>query len=494
MRCKGCDYPLWNLRSRECPECGKPFLPSEFDYVLNSVRFCCPACGQAYYGTGERGRLVPPAFLCVSCGAACEMDSMVLLPTEGVREEQTKPETMPWLERRSLGTLRAWFAMLGRAMVAPHRLMDATPEGAPAGIVFATVTNLIFVGLGLGPIFLLPLGIGFAVGGRGGAGIAGMAGGLAIAFAIALGVVLASMGLWIVVTHTALRMSGELPFPLRRTAQAIGYSAGANALLAIPCLGMYSVGLWWMISATIMVAKGQRVSGVRAACCTFLLPALTVVGLLAFGIYQASTAGTGGAAAGGPTVVWPSTSGGPEDPQGATLRVLQAVMRHSIEHGGRGPDHALTLVTGNPLTPGDLTVRGPGETTEPPASALGITLDDYALLGDASRGEFNALALDRLPAGIVAHRVGDFVFTYHGVALSSPEMGRAWVVVYARGPGRLSDNTAVIGYADGTIERVSADALGQPLTEHNAWRAENKLPPLPDPFGVTTESPAPGGP
>lgn len=27
MRCKRCDYPLWNLRDRKCPECGKPFAP-----------------------------------------------------------------------------------------------------------------------------------------------------------------------------------------------------------------------------------------------------------------------------------------------------------------------------------------------------------------------------------------------------------------------------------------------------------------------------------
>ena len=81
MRCKSCDYPLWNLLARACPECGAAFKPSEFDFNLNAVRFCCPHCSQSYYGTDARGHLVPPAFACVSCGNAITMDDCLLLPT-----------------------------------------------------------------------------------------------------------------------------------------------------------------------------------------------------------------------------------------------------------------------------------------------------------------------------------------------------------------------------------------------------------------------------
>ena len=84
MRCQGCDYPLWNLTARQCPECGRPFRPSEFRFVANSVRFCCPHCGQDYYGTGPVGHLVPVEFDCVRCHRRVHMDQMVLLPTEGV--------------------------------------------------------------------------------------------------------------------------------------------------------------------------------------------------------------------------------------------------------------------------------------------------------------------------------------------------------------------------------------------------------------------------
>ena len=87
MRCKTCDYPLWQIRDRKCPECGSAFRPSDFEFTLNSVRFCCPHCEQAYYGTGANGHISPRTFACVSCAKVIDMDEMVLLPAEGVKDE-----------------------------------------------------------------------------------------------------------------------------------------------------------------------------------------------------------------------------------------------------------------------------------------------------------------------------------------------------------------------------------------------------------------------
>ena len=72
------------LISRSCPECGVPFRPSDFEFAINSVQFCCPHCSQSYYGTGQRGHLVPVEFDCAACGRHIHMDDMALLPTEGV--------------------------------------------------------------------------------------------------------------------------------------------------------------------------------------------------------------------------------------------------------------------------------------------------------------------------------------------------------------------------------------------------------------------------
>ena len=151
MRCKNCDYRLWNLTSRQCPECGTPFLPSEFEFLLNSIQFCCPHCNQSYYGTGEKGHLVPPEFDCVSCRRHIHMDEMIVLPTEGVEEEQTKVDTMPWLERKGKGVLRAWFSTVGKALVAPGRLIGSVPNDSSVGsaVWFAMLSNALVYLVGL---------------------------------------------------------------------------------------------------------------------------------------------------------------------------------------------------------------------------------------------------------------------------------------------------------------------------------------------------------
>ena len=118
MRCRTCDYRLWNLPSRQCPECGTPFLPTDYEFVPNSVQFCCPHCHQAYYGTDEHGHLAPVEFDCVSCSNRIHMDDMILLPTAGLEEEQTRVEQMPWLDRARRGVVRAWLSSVGMALVA----------------------------------------------------------------------------------------------------------------------------------------------------------------------------------------------------------------------------------------------------------------------------------------------------------------------------------------------------------------------------------------
>src|SRR4051812_39263898 len=105
MFCKTCNYALWNIPDRRCPECGTGFKPSDFRFVPGAVRFCCPHCSQAYYGTTAEGHLQPRSFLCVNCHQPVEMDATIVLPAEGVAEELTSAERMPWLDD-SLGFFR----------------------------------------------------------------------------------------------------------------------------------------------------------------------------------------------------------------------------------------------------------------------------------------------------------------------------------------------------------------------------------------------------
>ena len=127
MRCTTCDYPLWNLKARQCPECGSTFAPDEYDFRPGTVRFCCPHCNQAYYGTDQRGHLEPTCFDCVSCGRPVSMNEMVLLPAEGFVEKHTMAAVNPWLERHRVGWWRSWFRSVGHALASPGQVMRGTP-------------------------------------------------------------------------------------------------------------------------------------------------------------------------------------------------------------------------------------------------------------------------------------------------------------------------------------------------------------------------------
>jgi len=146
MRCTRCDYALWNTTERACPECGQPYQPSEYRFVPGRVRFRCPDCGEVYFGTSDDGHLVPPVFDCVGCDRRLAMDEMLLAPGEGVKERDTSPGRLPWLERRHRGVLKAFFQTIGMALVKPHRLMHGVPADASVGesLVYGVGTTIAF--------------------------------------------------------------------------------------------------------------------------------------------------------------------------------------------------------------------------------------------------------------------------------------------------------------------------------------------------------------
>ena len=44
MRCRECDYPLWNLTARACPECG-----TKVEFWKDDARRKCDKCGHQFY-------------------------------------------------------------------------------------------------------------------------------------------------------------------------------------------------------------------------------------------------------------------------------------------------------------------------------------------------------------------------------------------------------------------------------------------------------------
>ncbi|MCC6949871.1 MAG: hypothetical protein IT433_00340 [Phycisphaerales bacterium] len=492
MNCKACEYPLWNLTSRTCPECGAPFKPSDFEFALNAVRFCCPHCAQEYYGTGARGHLVPSYFNCVSCGKPVHMDECVLLPTAGVREELTRADENPWLARARLGRAKAWFSSIGRAMTQPGRLIEATPTGSGWGFGFAILTNLIFNLVGwAGFIIFVVIISTVAAGGKGGGarpllGISGGIGAGAASVVLFLGVGILA---WIAVTHWLLRITGGSAHPISRTAQAICYSSGANVLSAVPCLSLYIWPLaliWWAVSATIMVARGQKVHGGRAAFAVLAPPGVVVLAAAAgfawFMYWSINMANTMNAAP--PPVPPAPTAIVSED--GADPDEVEAVLGRHREEAGHWPFHAIELVGGG-LRPEQLTGDAPDEASS--GRLYGADLGVYYLGTEEQKTLFHDLVRSKLPERIIAHRLGRFVFTYHGV---DPQMHPdLWVMVRVRRQG--SEEPIAVTRAGGVTDWYSnPEDFAEALKTQNAAREAAGLAALPDLMGIEADTPAVG--
>ena len=483
MRCKNCDYALWNLKARQCPECGTPFRPSDYQFVPNSVRFCCPQCNQAYYGTRSNGHLEPAQFDCVSCGAPVHLNSMVLLPAEGVAEERTQADRMPWLERKER-RIKAWFATVGQALITPGRLMRAVPRKSSVGQAwwFAILTTSLFVltGWTAPPVFIGAMMALF--GGRDPTKpmIFGV-----IAFLVIECALLLLLAVWGPITHLVLKVTGGSSGGLGRTYQALCYSAGATALIAVPVLGLYPFAFvpltWWVVSAVLMVSTAHGVHGGRAALATLVFPVgvlllgpIGIFGLFFFAMSQ------------------PRSASSMFSHQAEVQALSTEVLTYAEAHQGRGPGHASLLVTSSNLAT-DNFVLFDSATVQENVPMGETTLHDFAFLApNRQRMAAEAAAAD-LPDGVIAHRLGDFVFTYHGLDLNNADPG-LWIVVAwpdpdVNDPGPRALPT-LVGFADGSAQPIFDLESQRPA--QNALRAQFGLPPLPRLITVTHDTPAVG--
>jgi hypothetical protein len=274
MQCKVCSYSLWNLPARVCPECGTAFRPSDFDFSLNAVKFCCPHCMQDYYGTGERGHLVPAEFDCVRCGRHIDMDQMVLLPRADIREDQTRAARNPWADPERSNWFRAFWQTIGKAIGQPKYLISITPPTSPAllAFLFAAVCTLVFHLLGMfAPCAFQQIGFwGSQMKGPWwtvGSYLMGWFGLVAVEMAFVV--------IWGLMAHAVLRASGPIAHGLSRTYHAMTYSGAWMVLGGVPCLGYpLSVVAWslWIGYAIVMLAEAQKVQGLRAALAVLAFP------------------------------------------------------------------------------------------------------------------------------------------------------------------------------------------------------------------------------
>ncbi len=501
LRCKNCDYPLWNIKARACPECGEAFRPTEFDFVPHSVIFHCPHCEQVYYGTDSRGHLEPLQFPCAKCQQLIHMDQTVVAPAKGVDEKEARLDHMPWLERGEGRFVKPWFATIKWAMLEPHRLIRATPVDIPFGRawLFGLITAAMFLLIGFYiPVLVYGAAVSFGMGQSGMGGMWFSIGGVTTLL-VGIVVVGVYLLLWAAIAHGVLKMTGNTAHTFRRTCHAIFYSAPAGVFLLIPLCNILFGLVWWIASAAIMIKESQRVHGARAAIAVFVWPLISVyllqviTGLQSLFIIGMLMSFAFGGGFGG------RTFGGGMPASMETSAVAQAVLSSANSSNGIGATHALELTLGGNMIMSSWGSNfcHPNTQTTPADIPVGDgTFQDF--INSSRSSQLGAIkdAIDAMPSNVVAHRFGDFVFTYHGAALNSWDT-RLWVVVMLPDPD-VNDPPSVndpiyVGTADYNVTQTTFGQLPTQIRWQNQHRATLGLPPLPDLTTVTHDKPAVAG-
>jgi hypothetical protein len=296
------------------------------------------------------------------------------------------------------------------------------------------------------------------------------------------------------VTHAVLRLRGRPQHTVDRTIQAIAYSAGAGAACAVPCVGPFVGWIWWLVSAAVMVRITQNVSRGRATVAVFTLPLvllLVITGLAGLVSWWTSSMFGGGAFGGTGWTVQAQQ----------TYALNNGLIQYSWQNSNRsGPEHALELILVGNLgawqwgTPTVSPFCQPGTKTTPKDIPVGdATLEAFLAMSTSQKFGAAKALLETLPDGIVAHRVGDFVFTYHGAILSGSDPD-LWTVVMVPDPGVNGtpgpQDPVHIGTDSYAVTEITYGELAKALKEQNAHRQTLGLAPLPDLVTITHAKPA----
>ena len=314
MKCKNCDYPLWDLKPGPCPECGESFSPISERFKPGEVRFCCPHCDQAYYGDGEDGHLVPAAFDCVGCGAGVNESECVIRPREDRGyDHRVTADIAPCFDS-SLGPWKRFWRTVAMSMTRPRTLGEGIPIQSRIRPVFGFAAMLSASNLFVGtlPILLLIAVPLFIMGAGATLTIPEVLAVVAIFLGLgllSLCMVLAGIALVGTIIHGVLRISGTTQGGIGRTISCVCLGSGPLILGSVPVLGPYCLqtpaAIWGVVSTILILSVAQGVSGLRATL-SVLTPLFVLIGVYAsiliavFAIGVTVPAGPVGGAGSGP--------------------------------------------------------------------------------------------------------------------------------------------------------------------------------------------------
>jgi hypothetical protein len=171
--------------------------------------------------------------------------------------------------------------------------------------------------------------------------------------------------------------------------------------------------------------------------------------------------------------------------------VLAALHEYYDDHDGVEPPHAAALVADGYLEVDDLIL--PGSRTDPAQVPAGhVKLSELADLPRGERERAVQAAASALSDEVVAHRLGDYIFVYHGVEAAGLEKpwlhDSLWHVVGVSDPAFNHKNIACVHDTTPRTRETSSWIHWEP--NQNATRAEAGLALLPNLATVTYRSPA----
>ncbi len=472
MFCKSCNYPLWNLTARTCPECGTGFRPSEFRFRRGTVLYVCPHCSQRFQGTDPSGHLEPREFTCPSCNNHVAMDEMALVPTPGVSETRTRTDLVPWFERGHKGVWRT----IGQAMGHPDKLARAVAVSAPArtasvlwyGVLTQSVFNLVGSAVVIGMML-----VGVVMTASRSAVVGALAG---FAVLVVATLVASALGLlvWAGSAHLILRITGPMRGAFFYTLCPISFGGGVNAVSAVPCFGFYlaPIGLlWWVVVSTVMLRTTQSVGWFRATIATCAFPMVAAVALVGGIIWFATWVNA-----------FPSRLGTASPT--TTASDLGSALNGFAAANGDYPVHSSELIgAGQIFGPNEFYATGfPSSFNAPFAGSTDFS--SFLQMTPAVQNQQVARFKSAQPSDVVAHRTGDCVFTYHGLPATA-QSSAIWLVVIEDGSSQFT-----VYAQDGSSDGFDGAAMPGKLAQQNQIRASYGLPPLPDLATVTHTQPA----
>ncbi len=474
MICKSCHYPLTNIRDRVCPECGSPFLPSDFELVPNSVEFCCPHCAQAYFGTDNRGHLEPVLFTCSSCQTHIHMDEMTLKPAEDLTPIQCIMVQNPWLIRPRGSFFKAWFRTAWWAMIRPGSLISGHTDNNTTTRAWHYLLAMIVI---VYTLTMLPFMLLFGVIAISSGGSLAMLAPTLVVWIIAILIGLVSTVvftiIWAWTINLILKLTGTCEGTCGSTIRALCYASGANLASAVPCLGSYFGWLWWLAAAVFTVKQTHRISGLRASLATLAFPSLILA--ITIGLYVWFIVWSVNTAATMPRAMQTQTF----NSQPLLAQLVQTQTDQEVY-----PAHALELMDMVTITPQSYLTQY----SSTPLWAINVgdyTLDQFFSMSHQERDKaVQAQAAIIKASGQSVYRVGDTVFTYAGLE-PHQDIDELWLFIRWPDPkwndSLAADDTVTIGKMNASTAEVSVESFDQLLIDQNKLRKSLGLEPIPNP-------------